>query len=145
MTTIVADKQQLIAMTNNKLTGFALNDSFSLLLGLKQPSLSSSCLQERVNEGCDQSFGCVAKNFARARLAQLLPSSYPGYAPDYQLVVGPKCTIGIRLIPRLSDLFKKIEEPGDKAIKDDQLLNFNIPLVFFYSEKTDAHLILYGG
>ena len=132
MTTIVADKQQLVAKTNNKLTGFALNDSFSLLLGLKQPSLSSSCLQERINEGCGQSFGGVAKIFGRALrvcLAQLLPSSYPGHSPDYQQVVGPKCTIGIRLIPRLS---KRIEEPGDEAIKDDQLLNFNVPLFFFF-------------
>ena len=38
--------------------------------------------------------------------------------------------IGIRLIPRLSDLFKRIGEHGDKAIKDDQLLNFNVPLFF---------------
>ena len=49
VTTIVTDKQQLIAKTNNKLTGLALNGSFLLLLGLKQPSLSSSRLQERVN------------------------------------------------------------------------------------------------
>ena len=40
------DKQQLVAKTNNKLTGLALNGSFSSLLGLEQPSLSSSCLQE---------------------------------------------------------------------------------------------------
>ena len=51
VTTIVTDKQQLVAKTNNKLTGLALNGSFSQLLGLKQPSLSSSCLQERINEG----------------------------------------------------------------------------------------------
>ena len=84
VTTIVTDKQQLIAKTNNKLTGLALNDSFSLLQGLKQPSLSSSCLRERVNEGRGQRFGGVAKNFARAlcaRLAQHLPSSNPGHAP----------------------------------------------------------------
>ena len=85
-TIIVTDMQQLIAKTNNKLTGLALNGSFSLLLGLKQPSLSSSCLRERVNEGRGQRFGGVAKNFARAlraRLAQHLPSSNPGHAPDY--------------------------------------------------------------
>ena len=84
VTTIVTDKQQLIAKTNNKLTGLALNGSFSLLLGLKQPSLSSSCLRERVNEGRGQRFGGVAKHFARAlraRLAQHLPSSNPGHAP----------------------------------------------------------------
>ena len=84
VTTIVTDKQQLIAKTNNKLTGLALNGSFSLLLGLKQPSLSSSCLQERDNEGRGQHFGGVAKYFARelrARLAQHLPSSNPGHAP----------------------------------------------------------------
>ena len=84
MTTIVTEKQQLIAKTNNKLTGVALNGSFSLLLGLKQPSLSSSCLRERVNEGRGQRFGGVAKIFARAlraRLAQHLPSSNPGHAP----------------------------------------------------------------
>ena len=84
VTTIVTEKQQLIAKTNNKLTGVALNGSFSLLLGLKQPSLSSSCLRERVNEGRGQRFGGVAKIFARAlraRLAQHLPSSNPGHAP----------------------------------------------------------------
>ena len=32
MTTIVTDKQQLVAKTNNKLTGLALNGSFSSLL-----------------------------------------------------------------------------------------------------------------
>ena len=51
VTIIVTDKQQLVAKTNNKLTGLARNSSFSSLLGLKQPSLSSSCVQERVNEG----------------------------------------------------------------------------------------------
>ena len=77
MTTIVTDKQQLVAKTNNKLTGLALNGSFSSLLGLKQPSLSSSCLQERVNEGCGQRFGGVAKilraRFARVWLSTSLP------------------------------------------------------------------------
>ena len=63
--TIVTDKQQLVANTNNKLTGLALNGSFSSLLGLKQPSLSSSYLQERVNEGRGQRLGGVAKHFAR--------------------------------------------------------------------------------
>ena len=84
VTTIVTEKQQLIAKTNNKLTGLALKGSFSSLLGQKQPSLSSSCLQERVNEGRGQCFGGVAKNFARAlraRLAQHLPSLNPGHAP----------------------------------------------------------------
>ena len=84
VTTIVTDKQQLIAKTNNKLTGLALNGSISLLLGLKQLSLSSSCLQERVNEGRGQRFEGVANTFARAlraRLAQHLPSSNPGHAP----------------------------------------------------------------
>ena len=66
VTTIVTDKQQLVAKTNNKLTGLALSSSFSSLLGLKQPSLSSSCLQEYVNEGCGQRFRGVAKCFARA-------------------------------------------------------------------------------
>ena len=51
VTTIVTEKQQLVAKINNKLTGLTLNGSFSSLLGLKQPSLSSSCPQERVNEG----------------------------------------------------------------------------------------------
>ena len=44
VTTIVTEKQQLVAKTNNKLTELALNSSFSSLLGLKQPFLSSSCL-----------------------------------------------------------------------------------------------------
>ena len=65
VTTIVTDKQQLVAKTNIKLTGLALNSSFSSLLGLKQPSLSSSCLQECVNEGRGQRFGGVAKNYMR--------------------------------------------------------------------------------
>ena len=73
VTTIVTDKQQLIAKTNNKLTGLAQNGSISLLLGLKQPSLSSSCLQERVNEGCGHRLGGVAKIFARVRLSTYLP------------------------------------------------------------------------
>ena len=84
VTTIVTDKQQLVAKTNNNLTGLALNGGFSSLLGLKQPSLSSSCLQERINEGCGQLFGGVAKDFARAicaHSAQHLPSSNPGHAP----------------------------------------------------------------
>ena len=76
-------KQQLVAKTNNKLIGHTLNGSFSSLLGLKQPSLSSSCLQECVNEGRGQRFGGMAKNFVRAlcvRLAQHFPSSNPGHA-----------------------------------------------------------------
>jgi hypothetical protein len=43
----------------------SLNGDFSSLLGLKQPSLSASHIQERVNEGCGQRFGGVAKKFAR--------------------------------------------------------------------------------
>ena len=73
----VTDKQQLVAKTNNKLTGLALNGSFSSLLGLKQPSLSSNGLQERVNEGHGQHFRDVAKNlrlhFARVWLSTSLP------------------------------------------------------------------------
>ena len=38
VTNIVTDKQLLVAYTNNKLTGLALNSSFTLLLGQKQPS-----------------------------------------------------------------------------------------------------------
>ena len=75
VTTIVTDKQQLIAKTNNKLTGLALNGSFSLLLGLKQPSLSSICLRERVNKGRGQRFGGVAK-ILRARSARVWLSTY---------------------------------------------------------------------
>ena len=89
VTTIVTDKQQLVAKTNNKLTGLALNGSFLSLLGLKQPSLSSSCLQECVNEGRGQRFGGVAKPFASAlctHLAQHLPSSNPGHTPTYHSV-----------------------------------------------------------
>ena len=81
---VTTKKQQLIAKTNNKLTGLTLNGIFLSLLGLKQPSLSSNRLQERVNEGRGQRFGGVAKNFACAlcvRLAQHLPSSNPGHAP----------------------------------------------------------------
>ena len=72
MTNIVPDKPELVSKTNNKLTGLALNGSFLSLLGLK---LSSNG-QERVNEGCDEHFGGVAKYSARtlrARLAQHLP------------------------------------------------------------------------
>ncbi|MCG8625598.1 MAG: hypothetical protein MJE68_26810, partial [Proteobacteria bacterium] len=61
VTIIVADKHHLVAKTNNKLTRLALNGSFSSLLGLKQLALSSSCLQERVNEWHGQRFGGVAK------------------------------------------------------------------------------------
>ena len=75
VTTIVTAKQQLIAKTNSKLTGLALNGSFMLLLGLKQPSLSSSCLQERVNEGRGQRFEGVAK-ILRARSARVWLSTY---------------------------------------------------------------------
>ena len=77
MTTIVTDKQQLVAKTNNKLTGLALNRSFSSLLGLKQPSLSLSCLQERVNEGRGQIFWDMAKI-----LHVFGPSSNPGRTTD---------------------------------------------------------------
>ena len=38
VTTIVIDKQQLVAKTSNKLTRLALNGNFLFLLGLKQPS-----------------------------------------------------------------------------------------------------------
>ena len=79
---MTTNKQQLVANTNIKLTGLALNGSFSSLLGLKQPSLSSSCLQECVDEGRGQRFGGVAKGFAcalHARLVQHLLSSNPGH------------------------------------------------------------------
>ena len=80
MTTIVTDKQQLVTKTNNKLTGLALNGSFSQLLGLKQPSLSLSCLQECVNEGCGQFLGVwlkilcarIARNWLSTSLTQIL-------------------------------------------------------------------------
>ena len=79
VTTIVSDKQQLVAKTSNKLTALALNGSFSSLLGLKQllhASLSSNCLQERVNEGRGRHFGGVAKSlhahFARVWLSTSL-------------------------------------------------------------------------
>ena len=88
MTTIVTDKQQLVAKTNNKLTGLALNDSFLLLLGLKQPFLPSSCLQERVNEGRGQRFGGVAKNFARAF----------GLAPPFLKSWTRPCTLNHRFL-----------------------------------------------
>ena len=81
---MTTNKQQLVANTNIELTGLALNGSFSSLLGLKQPSLSSSCLQECVNEGRGQRFGGMAKSFACAlcvRLVQHLLSSNPGHAP----------------------------------------------------------------
>ena len=81
---VTTNKQQLVANTNIELTGLALNGSFSSLLGLKQPSLSSSCLQECVNEGRGQRFGGMAKSFACAlcvRLVQHLLSSNPGHAP----------------------------------------------------------------
>ena len=70
-------KDQAVAKTNIKLTGLALNGSFSSLLGLKQPSLSSSYLQERVNEGRGQRFGGVANNFARALARVGLSTSLP--------------------------------------------------------------------
>ena len=70
-TIIVIDKQQLVAKTSNKLPGLVLNGSFLSLLGRKQPSFLSSCVQERVNEGRGQRFGSVAKNFARALHAHL--------------------------------------------------------------------------
>ena len=75
VTTILTDKQQLVAKTNNKLTGLALNGSFSSLLGLKQPSLSSSCVQERVNEGRGQRFWGVVKSL-RTRFARVWLSTY---------------------------------------------------------------------
>ena len=84
---IVTDKQQLVAKTNNKLTGLTLNSSFSSLLGLKQPSLSSSCLQERVNEGRGQRLGAWLKilctRFARVWLSTSLPQilDTPWYWP----------------------------------------------------------------
>jgi hypothetical protein len=49
----------------------SLNGGFSSPLGLKQPSLSASNLQERVNEGRGQRFGGVAKNFAHTLHVQL--------------------------------------------------------------------------
>ena len=71
MTIIVTDKQLLLAKTNNKLTGLALNGGFSSLLDLKQPSLPPSYLPERVNEGRGQCFGGVAKIL---RAFSLVPS-----------------------------------------------------------------------
>ena len=90
VTTIVTDKQQLVAKTNNKLTGLALNGSFSSLLGLKQPSLSSGCVQERVNEGVVNVLGAWLRFFAsalRARSAQHLPFSNPGHAPVSRIAI----------------------------------------------------------
>ena len=81
VTTIVTDKQQLVARTNIKLTGLALNGCFSSLLGLKQPSLSSSCVQERVNEGRGRRFWGVAKHFARAHASRALGSAPPFLKP----------------------------------------------------------------
>ena len=81
---VTTNKQQLVANTNIELTGLALNGSFSSLLGLKQPSLSSSCLQECVDEGRGQRFEGMAKSFACAlcaHLVQHLLSSNPGHAP----------------------------------------------------------------
>ena len=80
MITIVTDNQQLVA---NKLTRLALNGSFSLLLYRPNTaSLSSSCLQIRVNEGRSQRLGDVAKC---ALHALLVPSSNLGHVPDIAL------------------------------------------------------------
>ena len=57
--TICADNQELVAGTNNKLTGVYNSLSKQLFLIAtwpKQPSLSASYLQERVSEGRGQRF-----------------------------------------------------------------------------------------
>ena len=105
VTIIVADKQQLVAKTNNKLTGLALNGSSSLIAIRLSLTLSSNCLQERVNEWRDQSFWGVAKEFAghapetyllRAKLNFSLArascawrrSIYTAYRPTYMQLRG---------------------------------------------------------
>ena len=85
VTAIVTDKQQLVAKTNNKLTGLTPNGNFSSLLGLKQPSLSSSCLQERVNEGRGQHFGGGAKIFCTFGSAPPFPKSWTRPCSTYTL------------------------------------------------------------
>ena len=63
---ILIDNWQLLPTINLLASKIrSLNSVFSSSLGLKQPSLSASYLQERVSEGRGQRFGGVAKNFAR--------------------------------------------------------------------------------
>ena len=68
---MIIDNWQLLPTINLLASKFrSLNSVFSSSLGLKQPSLSASYLQERVNEGRGQRFGGVAKSFARALRAR---------------------------------------------------------------------------
>ena len=73
---MIIDNWQLLPTINLLASKIrSLNSVFSSSLGLKQPSLSASYLQERVNEGRGQRLGGVAKNFARARFARDRPST----------------------------------------------------------------------
>ena len=68
---MIIDNWQLLPTINLLASKIrSLNSVFSSSLGLKQPSLSASYLQERVNEGRGQRLGGVANYFARARFAR---------------------------------------------------------------------------
>ena len=75
--TIYADNRQLVARTNNKLTGLYNSLSKQLFLVAtwpKQPSLSASYLQERVSEGRGLKFCARA-----SRAIGLAPSSFKSW------------------------------------------------------------------
>ena len=79
---MIIDNWQLLPTINLLASKIrSLNRVFSSSLGLKQPSLSASYLQERVNEGRGQRFWGVAKNFAaRAlRAINLAPPSFKSW------------------------------------------------------------------
>ena len=73
---MIIDNWQLLPTINLLASKIrSLNRVFSSSLGLKQPSLSASYFQERVNEGRGQRFGGAWLKFLRARFARNRPST----------------------------------------------------------------------
>ena len=118
---MIIDNWQLLPTINLLASKFrSLNSVFSSSLGLKQPSLSASYLQERVNEGRGQRFGGVAKDFARDRpstsLLQILDTPLnvlfcvciqPMLKPQYNFSSSTQCQIVSKCILHLLSCYAR--------------------------------------
>ena len=96
---MIIDNWQLLPTINLLASKIrSLNSVFSSSLGLNQPSLTASYLQERVNEGRGQRFGGVAIKFcARAsRAIDLAPPSFKSWIRHCRRLTFEDCTSSYR-------------------------------------------------
>ena len=98
---MIIDNWQLLPTINLLASKIhSLNSVFSSSLGLNQPSLSASYLQERVNEGRGQCLGAWLKFCARtSRAIDLAPPSFKSWIRHWRHI--------LERMPRSTTHFKR--------------------------------------